>query len=83
MFNFEQQMNQTRQQAAQAGFSGSAIVDAHPATGILRIKITTSPPESLESFVTNYLQFLNMSLTAMNVEARIHIAEEGATDPHG
>jgi len=60
----------------QDGFSGSAIVYAHPLTGILRIKITTSPPESLESFVTNYLQFLNMSLGAMNVEALIHIAEE-------
>ena len=79
MFNFEQQINQTRQQAAEAGFSGSAIVDVHPSKGIVRIKISTSPPESLASFVTNYLQFLNMSLGAMNVEARIHIAEEEVT----
>ena len=76
MFNFEQQINQTKQQAAQAGFSGSAIVDVHPSTGIFRIKITTSPPESLASFVTNYIQFLTMSLAAMNVETRVHIAEE-------
>ena len=76
MFNFEDQMNQARQQAAQAGFSGTAIVDAHPSTGILRIKITTTPPESLASFVTNYLQFVNMSLRTLNIEARVHIAEE-------
>ena len=69
-------MNQARQQAAQAGFSGSAIVDTHPSKGILRIKITTTPPESLASFVTNYLQFVNMSLRTLNIEARIHIAEE-------
>ena len=76
MFNFEDQMNQARQQAAQAGFSGTAIVDAHPSTGILRIKITTTPPESLASFVTNYLQFVNMSLLTLNIEAHVHIAEE-------
>ena len=76
MFNFEDQMNQARQQAAQAGFSGTAIVDAHPSTGILRIKIITTPPESLASFVTNYLQFVNMSLRTLNIEARVHIAEE-------
>jgi hypothetical protein len=76
MFNFDQQMNQSKQQAAQAGFSGTAIIDAHPLTGIIRIKLTTSPPESLASFVNNYIQLLNMSLGAMNVETRVHIAEE-------
>jgi hypothetical protein len=76
MFNFEQQINQARQQAAQSGFSGNAIVDVHPSNGILHIKITASPPESLASFVTNYVQFLSMSLGAMNIETRIHIAEE-------
>jgi hypothetical protein len=80
MFNFDQQMNQSKQQAAQAGFSGSAIIDAHPSTGIIRIKLTTSPPESLASFVTNYIQLLNMSLGAMNVETRVHIAEEEVTN---
>ena len=76
MFNYEDQMNQFREQARRAGFSGSAIVDVHPASGIIRIKLTVPPPANLGAVVANYAQFVSMSLGAMNIEARIHFAEQ-------
>jgi len=76
MFNYENQMNQFREQMARAGFSGDAIIDVHPSTGVIRIKVNTTPPENLVSFVTNYVQFLRISLGAMNIEARVHFAQE-------
>jgi hypothetical protein len=74
-FNFQRQIEQSKQQAAQIGFSGSAIVDVQPASGIIRLKISSSPPESLKPFITNYVNFLMMSLNAMNVDVKIHISE--------
>lgn len=76
MFNFEEQMNQFREQARRAGFSGNAIVDVHPASGIIRIKLAVSPPTNLGAVVAGYVQFVSMSLGAMNIEARVHFAEE-------
>jgi len=76
MINFEDQMNQFREQARRAGFSGNAIIDVHPSSGIIRIKMAVPPPANLASVVANYAQFLSMSLGAMNIEARIHFAEE-------
>jgi len=76
MFNYEDQMNQFREQARRAGFSGNAIIDVHPSSGIIRIKMAVPPPANLASVVANYAQFLSMSLGAMNIEARIHFAEE-------
>ena len=74
-FNFQRQIEQSKQQAAQIGFSGSAIVDVQPASGIIRLKISSSPPESLKPFITNYINFLMMSLNAMNIDVKIHISE--------
>ena len=74
-FNFQRQIEQSKQQAAQIGFSGSAIVDVQPASGIIRLKVSSSPPESLKPFITNYVNFLMMSLNAMNVDVKIHISE--------
>ena len=76
MYNFEQQMNQFREQARQAGFSGNAIIDVHPSSGIIRIKMAVPPPANLATVVTNYAQFVSMSLGAMNIETRVHFAEE-------
>ena len=76
MYNFENQMNQFREQARQAGFSGSAIIDVHPSSGIIRIKMAVPSPANLEAVVANYAQFLSMSLGAMNIEARVRFAEE-------
>lgn len=76
MFNIEGQMNQSREYARQAGLAGNAIIDVHPSSGIIRIKINVVPPESALSFITNYTQFLNMSLTALNIEAKVHLAQE-------
>jgi hypothetical protein len=76
MFNFEQQVNQARQQAAGAGFSGNAILDVHPLLGVIRMKVDVTPHESLASFMTNYVQFLSIALGAMNIEAKVHITEE-------
>ena len=77
MNNMEQQVNQFRQHSAQMGFSGTAILDVHPSSGIIRLKLNSNPPESLQPFTTNYAGFLKMSLNAMNVEVKMHIAEEG------
>jgi len=74
-FNFQRQIEQSKQQAAQIGFSGSAIVDVQPASGIIRLKISSTPPESLKPFITNYINFLMMSLNTMNVDVKIHISE--------
>ncbi len=76
MFNYGDQMNQFREQARRAGFSGSAIIDVHPSSGIIRIKMAVPQPMSLETIVTNYAKFLSISLGAMNIEARVHFAEE-------
>ena len=74
-FNFQRQIEQNKQQAAQIGFSGSAIVDVQPTSGIIRLKISSTPPESLKPFITNYINFLMMSLNTMNVDVKIHISE--------
>ena len=76
MFNYEDQMNQFREQARRAGFSGNAIIDVHPSSGIIRIKMAVPPPANLAAVVANYAQFVSMSLGAMNIEARVHFAEE-------
>lgn len=72
----DQQVEQARQQAAQAGFSGTAILDIHPRSGIIRIKVSTIPPENVQAFITNYVNFLTMSFNAMNIEVGMHVAEE-------
>jgi len=76
MLNIEGQMNQYREQARQAGLAGNAIIDVHSASGIIRIKVSIVPPESAVSFITNYAQLLNISLTAMNIETKVHFAKE-------
>jgi len=68
------QVDQFRQQMANVGFSGTAILDIHPSTGIIRIKVNI-PSEKLEEFMTSYTNVLKMSLTAMNLEVKIHIEE--------
>ena len=74
--NIEQQIAQTKQQAAQTGFGGQAILDVHPTTGVVRIKVKTTSPESLKAFMDQFPQFLAMSLTAMNIEVKLHVARE-------
>jgi hypothetical protein len=76
MYNFEQQMNQYREQARQAGFSGNAIIDVHPSSGVIRIKVSVPPKANIRDFITGYTQFLTVSLGAMNIEARVHFTEE-------
>ena len=44
--------------------------------GIIRIKVNVMPPESTLSFIANYAQFLSISLTALNIEAKVHFAQE-------
>lgn len=72
----EQQVSQYRQQVAQAGLSGTAILDIHPSSGIIRLKVNLIPPEKIGEFITNYSNFLVMSLSAMNVTTKTHVATE-------
>lgn len=74
----EQQVAGFRQQAAAAGFSGTAILDIHPTTGIIRLKVNLIPPDKIQEFTTNYSNFLLMSLNAMNITTKTHVANGGA-----
>ena len=76
----EKQVNQARQQSAQTGFSGTAILDIHPSTGIIRIKVSPIPPEAVQQFITNYANVLVMSLNALNIDVKTHVAEEAKGD---
>jgi len=76
MNNFENQMNQYREQARQAGFSGSAIIDVHPSSGVIRIKLSVPPQSNLRDFINGYTKVLTMSLGMMNIEAKVHFTEE-------
>ena len=75
--NFEQQVAQRKQQSAQAGLSGTAILDIHPATGIMRLKINLVPPEKIGEFIKNYANVVTMSLNAANISVKMHTEEEG------
>jgi hypothetical protein len=70
------QIEYARQQAAQQGFSGTAIIDAHPSEGLVRIKIKMEPPERLPEFMRHYASGLAATLNMMNLEAKVHLAEE-------
>ncbi len=52
MYNYEDQMNQFREHMARSGFSGTAIIDVHPSTGTIRIKVNTTQPEQLKPFTS-------------------------------
>ena len=75
MFNYQQQMNQFKEQMARAGISGTALIDIQPAKGIIRIKIQAAP-EKLPTIITNFTQFLTMSLGVMNIDAKVHVTQE-------
>jgi len=74
--NIEQQVEQKKQQAAQTGLSGTAILDIHPATGIMRLKINLTPPEKIGEFITNYAKVITMSLNSVNISVKTHVAEK-------
>jgi len=76
MNNVEQQAAQSKQQAAQSGLSGIAILDIHPTTGIMRLKINLVPPEKIGEFVTNYAKVITMSLNSVNISVKTHITEK-------
>ena len=72
----QSQLNQFREQAAQAGFSGTGILDVHPASGIIRLKLTIPPPANQKAFVRQFAEGLVIMLSGMNISTKIHFAEE-------
>ena len=70
------QVNEVREQAAQAGLSGSAIIDVRPQAGFVRVKVKMNSPEMLPEFMRNYANVLATTLGMMNFEAKIHVSEE-------
>ena len=76
MDNVEQQIAQQKQQAAQGGLSGTAILDIHPTTGIMRLKINLIPPEKVGEFIRNYANVITMSLNSVNISVKTHITEK-------
>jgi len=75
--SIEEQVAQAKQKAGQTGFGGSAILDVHPATGIIRLKVNSEPPEKLGEFIMNYTNILIMSLNAANISVKTHVAQDG------
>jgi hypothetical protein len=51
--------------------------------GVSDIKANVVPPEKTVSFITNYAQFLNISLTAMNIDTKVHFAKSWAPGSSG
>ena len=70
------QFEQFRQQAAGAGFSGTGILDVHPASGIIRLKLTIPPPANQKVFVKQFAEGLVIMLSGMNISTKINFAEE-------
>lgn len=73
----EQQAEQYKQQLANAGFSGTALLDVQTSKGIFRIKLNV-PPDKLEQVMTAYTNMLTMSLRAMNLEVKTHVEEKAS-----
>jgi hypothetical protein len=76
MFNLNGQINQLKQQAKQAGFSGTGILDIQPTSGVIRIKLNTVPAENLSTFTERLSQCLAMVLNGMNIQVKVHIEEK-------
>jgi len=76
MFNLDSQLNQFKQQAAQAGFSGTGILDVQTKSGLIRLKLNTVPAEKLSSFTEGFYQCLVMVLNGMNIQVKVHIEQE-------
>ena len=77
MFNsMQNQLGQFQKQAASAGFSGTGIMDVHPELGVIRLKLSTVPSESLREFTANFSQMLTMLLGGLNITVKKHVAEE-------
>ena len=70
------QFNHFKEQAVQAGFSGTGILDVHPASGIIRLKLTIPPPANQKAFVRQFAEGLVIMLSGMNISTKIHFAEE-------
>ena len=76
MFNTDQQIEQARQQVAQVGFAGTAVIDVHPSDGFLRMRVKVDPADKLMEFMTNYADIVTMTLAMMNVQAKVHIDKD-------
>jgi len=76
MFSTRQQIEQARQEVAQAGFSGTATVDSHIYKGFIRLKVEVNPPENLAEFMVIYTDALVMILAAMNLNVGVYIDKD-------
>jgi hypothetical protein len=75
--NVEQQEQQLAQAAAQAGLSRTAILDVHPTTGIIRLKVNLVPLEKTREFITTYAKaIIAVSLGAANISVKTYVGEE-------
>jgi len=68
----EQQVEAVKRQVEASGFGGTAYVDAHPNTGLIRIKLKLKQEDKLEQFIGEYVNVITMSLTAMNIDVGLH-----------
>jgi len=77
--NVAQQSGQMSEQikgmADRAGLSGTAVLDANPGTGLIRLKIELTPRERQAEFITSYANMLAMTLSSMNLEVMKHVGD--------
>jgi hypothetical protein len=71
-----EQINEGRRAVAERGLSGTAILDLQPAKGIIRLRVSLSPPQKLEEFITSYGEVIVMGLRLLNVETKKHVSME-------
>jgi len=76
MFEYMNQINQIRQQTSQQGLSGTAIIDVQPEAGVIRLKVSTMPPENIGPFINGLIQLLSVVLTAANNTFKVHVTED-------
>ena len=76
----QSQFEQFRQQAAGAGFSGSGLIDVHPGTGVIRLKLAIPPPANQKVFTEQFAQGLAVMLGGMNISVKIHTSDEETGD---
>jgi hypothetical protein len=69
-------MEQVRQQAAQMGFGGTAIMDVQPARGIIRLKLGLTQPAQTGPFTIRYANIIATLLGAMNVQTKLYQEED-------
>jgi len=73
MTNPSEISEQFRQQAAQAGISGDAVIECQPKDGFMRVKVTWNPPARQEELTKSLAETTTSLLQMMGVQVKVRI----------